>query len=165
MFFLSQALEEYVQYYYGHLFSNNSGYETVSVHLRLGYNHEPSKPLLARRGLPPESYYERALESFDRTKVRFLIFADDLQQAYNMMGSWERFGFNLLFIDENVIVSVRLMSLCTHHIMTSSTLSFWGAYLDPRQPTGGRTLLHEVFFKSHGHNMIPYPEWEVFRDS
>lgn len=35
-------------------------------------------------------------------------------------------GFTLVYIDENSVMSLRLMSLCTHHILTSSTLSFWG---------------------------------------
>jgi len=34
--------------------------------------------------------------------------------------------FNYVIIDESSVVSVRLMSLCTHHVLTSSTLSFWG---------------------------------------
>ena len=64
------------------------------------------------------------------------------------------------FIEENVVMSTLMMSRCDHHILSSSTLSFWGAYLDRKQPTGGRTLLPSEFFVEHGHGMVPYPTWE-----
>ena len=57
-----------------------------------------------------------------------------------------------------------VMALCTHHVLTSSTLSFWGAYLDERQPTGGKTILHASFFDAHGRGMVPYTEWIVRGD-
>ena len=56
------------------------------------------------------------------------------------------------------------MAMCTHHVLTSSTLSFWGAYLDERQPTGGKTILHDSFFDAHGRGMLPYTEWIVYGD-
>jgi hypothetical protein len=155
-----QAIEEYIQYYYGHIFRPGA-LQTVSVHLRLGYDHEPSMQMLEERGLPPHSFYEEAFESFDRKNVVFLIFSDNLERSRQMLAPMQRYQYKLLFIDENVVMSIRLMALCNHHILTSSTLSFWGAYLDPRQPHGGRTILHEAFFKAHGRGMIPYAEWEV----
>ena len=176
-----QAIEEYVQFFYGHYFRPGAELETVSVHLRLGYSHgitscglvagsslitfhfsaEPAKSMLSERDMPTRMFYEKAFKSFDRARVQYLVFSDDLARARDMFAPLIHYGFKIVFVDENVVVSIRLMSLCTHHILTSSTLSFWGAYLDERQPTGGRTILPQSFFKEHGRDMIPYSSWEV----
>jgi hypothetical protein len=116
---------------------------------------------LSLRDLPSNAYYEAAISSFDRTKVRFLVFSDDLTRARYILFMLQRYGYKVHFIDENVVMSLLLMSMCRHHIMTSSTLSFWGAYLDSRQPLGGRTIFPKSFLKEHGKTVIPYSEWEM----
>jgi ABC-type dipeptide/oligopeptide/nickel transport system permease subunit len=63
-------------------------------------------------------------------------------------------------VRENQVMSLHMMSRCKHHILTSSTLSFWGAYLDPNQPNGGRTVYHPSFEVDHGIHMVPYTFWE-----
>lgn len=137
--------------------------ETCSVHLRLGYSSEPAKVLVKDRAFPPKHFLQTALERIGPA-VTFVIFADDLNTARKMLEPAEQAGYSFVYVDENVVMSVRLMSLCKHHILTSSTLSFWGAYLDQRQPNGGKTILHESFFVSHGRNMIPYSTWEVIKE-
>ena len=127
----------------------------------LGCRTEPAKVSMSMRDMPSHMYYETAISSFDRSRVRFLVFADDIGRARYILSMLQRYGYKVHFIDENVVMSLLLMSMCTHHIMTSSTLSFWGAYLDPRQPSGGRTILPKSFFKEHGRSVVPYQEWEV----
>ncbi len=114
------------------------------------------------RAVAPLAYYEAAMASFDAARVRFLVLADNLPRARALLAPLRAArGLDLVFVDENVVVALALMARCTHHILASSTLSFWGAYLDPRQPRGGRTLLPACFFAAHTRAIIPYPEWEV----
>mmetsp|Transcript_19541 Transcript_19541/g.58235 ORF Transcript_19541/g.58235 Transcript_19541/m.58235 type:complete len:267 (-) Transcript_19541:1601-2401(-) len=153
------AIERYLLERYGHLL-NNETRASVSVHVRLGYPGEPATPLLNDRKFPPKVFMQDAISSLGRDKV-YLIFADDPTRARAELAPVEAAGFTLVFIDENSVMSLKLMSMCQHHVLTSSTLSFWGAYLDPNQPSGGRTLLHKSFFVSHGEEMVPYVEWEV----
>ena len=87
-------------------------------------------------------------------------------------------GLEYLVIDENSVVALHLISLCKHHVITSSTYSFWfdwakrmkidvivlccrGAYLDVNQPSGGRTIVPRAFLDNLGGGMIPYPQWEI----
>ena len=150
---------------------------TVSVHLRVGYSGEPAAGNLQERGFPPLQYFVEAFASIvggkdtdtvgnGKTATTFLIFADDVAKAQAQLKPLASQGYSMVYIEENVVTSVRMMAMCKHHIMTSSTLSFWGAYLDPQQmqPGGGRTLLHESFFEQHGKGMIPddyAATWEV----
>ena len=135
-------------------------------------------------------FFRRALESLG-TDTTFLVFADEVGRAKDLLAGLEHHGagngdgggdggegggarsgggeggegkFKLVYVDENVVTSVKMMSLCQHHVLTSSTLSFWGAYLDRNQPEGGRTILDHTFFAAHGKGMVPYPSWEVFTD-
>ena len=38
-----------------------------------------------------------------------------------------------VYIDEDPYIAVHMMSMCDKHILSNSTLSFWGAYLDKKQ--------------------------------
>jgi hypothetical protein len=156
------AIQRYIDKAYGSRLS--SGHGTVSVHLRVGYDGEPDAAGLNARpgGFPRLGFFQRALESF-ASEVTFFVFADDVVKAKGLLSKLEGSdGFKLVFVDENVATSVKMMSLCQHHVLTSSTLSFWGAYLDRKQPHGGRTILDYTFFPAHGKGMIPYSNWEVF---
>lgn len=139
----------------------------VSLHLRLGYSGEPARELLADRRLPPDTFYDTVFgELLDAARVRYLVFSDNPTQARQFMARFaQRHGITWALVDENVLTSIHLMARCTHHVLTSSTLSFWGAYLDQRQPHGGKTFLHSSFFADHGRGMVP-PDfgWTVLGD-
>ncbi|EDQ86521.1 uncharacterized protein MONBRDRAFT_28212 [Monosiga brevicollis MX1] len=129
----------------------------VSLHLRYGYSGEPAQNLLEDRRMPTLGFYQRVFEEmFDAREVRYLVFSDNPAKARSFMAEQATlYNFEWLLVDENVLVSLYIMSQCQHHVLTSSTLSFWGAYLDPRQPHGGKTVLHGSFFKDHGRAMVP----------
>eukprot|EP00041_Stephanoeca_diplocostata_P028987 m.843500 g.843500 ORF g.843500 m.843500 type:complete len:464 (+) comp23473_c1_seq1:373-1764(+) len=161
MLTMNPAIDRYLHRRYDDVLFNAT-HASVSVHVRLGYSKEPATNLLKERAFPPKVFLENAFDSLGKSKI-FLIFSDNVARAKTLLAPVSNSGFPLVYIEENSVMSLRLMSMCMHHILTSSTLSFWGAYLDPAQPTGGRTLLHESFFVSHGREMIPYTEWEVQR--
>eukprot|EP00043_Microstomoeca_roanoka_P007029 m.68040 g.68040 ORF g.68040 m.68040 type:complete len:389 (-) comp13664_c0_seq2:115-1281(-) len=161
------GIEEYISLVYGDLLSGGPDRrDTVSVHLRLGYDHEPAKGLLADRSLPPDGFYTRIFSrEFQPDRTLYLIFSDNNARATSIMHSLASSiaGLKYQIIDENVVYSVAMMARCKHHVLTSSTLSFWGAYLDHKQPLGGRTILHTSFFTDHGRDMVPpHFGWEIF---
>lgn len=157
------SIRQYAELVYGDIFRDTSR-ESVSVHLRLGYDGEPATDLLVERRFPPDMFYVDVFTRvFNPDKVRYLVFSDDPRKARTFMDKFAvRYGLTYDVADENVLVTLELMARCKHHVLTSSTLSFWGAYLDPEQPHGGMTILHETFFNDHGRQMVP-PEyhWKV----
>eukprot|EP00730_Choanoeca_flexa_P018860 TRINITY_DN9192_c0_g1_i1.p1 TRINITY_DN9192_c0_g1~~TRINITY_DN9192_c0_g1_i1.p1 ORF type:complete len:367 (+),score=71.13 TRINITY_DN9192_c0_g1_i1:101-1201(+) len=167
------ALQDYVTKMYGDLLdpamadpTETVWCEPVSLHLRYGYKGEPAQNLLDDRKFPPLAFYDHVFSrTFTGAPVRYLVFSDDVGTATRFMRQQAaKHNLSYLVVDENVLVSTLLMSRCKHHVLTSSTLSFWGAYLDPKQPAGGKTILHESFFKDHGRGMMPddySPHWIV----
>lgn len=110
---------------YPNLFQDNI---TVSLHIRRGdfvviselYNPEYVLKL---------SYYQNALQFIKQNlkdNYKFLIFSDDIQ--------WCRKNFkqkNIIFIEDNYdYIDLWMMSMCNHNIISSSSFSWWGAFLN-----------------------------------
>jgi hypothetical protein len=61
----------------------------------------------------------------------FFVFSDDMAYARESLPKDE----NIMFVDHNDEHSphedLRLMAACQHHIIANSTLSWWGAWLNP----------------------------------
>ena len=97
----------------------------VSIHVRrTDYLHVSTV-------LPPLSleYYYQALEEI-KFYDKVLIFSDDLK--------WCKENFeinNSIFIEENELVSMKIMQNCKSNIIANSTFSWWGAYLNEHNKT------------------------------
>ena len=104
--------------------------DAVSVHVRRG--DYASKPQLENLlGLLPPEYYQRAGQTIAaaRPSAEFFVFSDDPEWARRNL----RFERPVHFVAHNGPEAphedLRLMSLCRHHIVANSSLSWWGAWL------------------------------------
>ena len=148
----NQKIKDYIQNKYSKLFEKN----TVSVHLRLGHQNDPAgevNHVSMNQNYP--DYYKKSLALFE-DKYNILIFTDNTTKAENYKKFFmKEFPNNDYFIiDENVYISLIMMSMCNHHILHNSTLSFWGAYLNKKQPNC-KTILNKNFFRNHPEELIP----------
>ena len=107
----------YITSKYGDLLTN----ECCSLHVRRGdYTrfHYDFK-------LQPLAYYHKAIAHFN-SKIKFLIFSDDI--------AWCKIHFigdQYHFIEgEEDIIDLMIMSNCTHNIISNSSFSWWGAWLN-----------------------------------
>tara|TARA_Y100000034_G_scaffold124541_1_gene172858 strand:+ start:262 stop:1062 length:801 start_codon:yes stop_codon:yes gene_type:complete len=99
--------------------------EGISVHVRRTdyVNNEHNHPLQG------DDYYIPALKKFEANYNKFLIVSDDIDwcRQYSPFQS-EKF----IFIENtNHFVDMCLMTLCTHNIISNSSFSWWGAWLNP----------------------------------
>lgn len=105
---------------------------SVSVHVRRGdYVNNPSAT--AHHGTCTPEYYQRALALIGATHMEphLFVFSDDTE--------WSRIALSLpgrvTFVDHNgpdaAFQDLRLMSMCTHHVIANSSFSWWGAWLNP----------------------------------
>jgi hypothetical protein len=99
--------------------------ETVSVHIARKITND------THRDISDELWQIRAIDRmFDTSRTVFLLFAektDELQPVILRLTSMHR-DFSYVIVQENIALSLALMTLCKHHIV-SSPLSFWGMSL------------------------------------
>jgi hypothetical protein len=115
-----------------------------------------------RRPYPSARWYGHIMtKEFDPAKVIFMVFSDNIPEALKMIDSINNPTLEYHVVDEDFATSMLVMSLCKHHISTVSTFSFWGAYLDKHQPTGGRSIFPPNFRSAHKNIGLPYKEWEI----
>jgi hypothetical protein len=73
-------------------------------------------------------YIQKALNQFTDREYTFLIFSDDIEWCKQI------FPEGVVFIEGNTqFEDLCLMSLCTHNIISNSTYSWWGAYLNSNE--------------------------------
>jgi Glycosyl transferase family 11 len=101
----------------------------VSLHVRRG-DYKFNK---GGQELLPIEYYARAMQVIREkvTNPAFFVFSDDIPYAREALPHAER----MVFVDHNDETNghedLRLMSSCRHNIIANSTLSWWGAWLNP----------------------------------
>lgn len=96
--------------------------QPVSLHVRRG------DYIRHRAAFPPQplAYYQTAIRKFP-TDTRFLVFSDDIAWCRRQFT-----GDQFTFVEgESDIKDLFLMSLCRHHILSNSSFSWWGAWLNP----------------------------------
>ena len=107
---------------------------TVSIHIRRGdYTLQQNQALNIVDG----DYYNKAItENFQPLNdYNFLVFSNDIEFAKGVFK-----GDNVYFVEPKGLDSysytssekddLALLSLCDHHIITNSSYSWWGAYLN-----------------------------------
>jgi len=153
MFTLDEELRDWMYYHYGNLFQQ----KTISVHLRLG-NDTDFMPV---EKVPMKWVIDKIESLVEGKDDNVLIFSDNLPAAKKMLYlNCDVRRSQLHFIEDDPYICMELMSRCDKHILSNSTLSFWGAYMD-RNENNPETYIHESFFKEHPIEMIPYDNWKI----
>ena len=93
---------------------------TVAIHIRRGdYVNHPSF-----WNITPE-YIQESFNYFTDDEYTFLIFSDDMEWCKQI------FPEGVIFVEgNNQFEDLCLMSLCNHNIISNSSYSWWGAYLN-----------------------------------
>jgi glycosyl transferase family 11 len=99
---------------------------TISVHVRRGDYLHVGMAL-------PACYYDRAIAYMSERfpDATFVIFSDDMEFVRSSLAN----SLKAIYVEgngaETAYEDLRLMSVCTHHIIANSTFSWWGAWLNP----------------------------------
>lgn len=119
LFEIDDVTKEYIERKYGAVLRDR---ETVSVSVRRG-DYLKLTPLYI---ICKQYYYHRAMAYLGKEKT-FVIISDDIAWCRKKLK-----GENLVFIDdEPPLVDLYLATLCKHNIISNSTFSWWGAWLNP----------------------------------
>lgn len=107
--------------------------ESVAIHVRKG---EDYRSRIYYQGTCPVDYYQKAVKLISEKvkNPRFYVFADNKE--------WVKENFNdfdYTLVEGNPVAGygshfdMQLMSLCRHNIISNSTYSWWGGYLNRHQ--------------------------------
>lgn len=104
----------------------------VSVHVRRGdYTIGKNTKVFAQTDI---EYYHRAINFLSRqnSNLKFFIFSDDPDWVkQNLIIDSELIEIVSHNLGKNSANDMRLMSNCEHHIISNSSFSWWGAWLNP----------------------------------
>jgi hypothetical protein len=104
----------------------------IAIQIRRGDN--VTNPHSARHhGCPGMDYYSRAIRTIEEKlpvdNIRFFVFSDDIEWVKENLSS-----LSCTFVSKKGIrdyEEIELMRACKHHIISNSTLGWWGAWLNP----------------------------------
>lgn len=102
--------------------------DSVAVHIRRGdYISNPKANDLL--GILPVDYYKEAIKYIESNVNNpiFLIFSDDIEWCRKNIPHLT--SHRIIFIDENDVSDLDIMTKTRHNIIANSTYSWWGAYL------------------------------------
>jgi len=115
---IDPTTESYIKTKYGHLFQE----EITALHVRRGdyFSSVDNHPICTL------GYFRKAMEHIGKDS-RFLVFSDDIAWCKKQF-----IGDNFHFAEnETAIVDLYLQSYCTNNIISNSSFSWWGAWLNP----------------------------------
>lgn len=117
LFSIDEESRSYIMKRYGNLFNH----EIISIHVRRGdYIKRPLRQPTC--GMP---YFRRAIRYFGKER-QFLVVSDDIEWCKKKFK-----GDNYHFIhNETAIIDLYIQSLCSHNIISNSSFSWWGAWLN-----------------------------------
>lgn len=101
--------------------------DLVGIHVRRGdYMKPPHSEWLFTQDI---SYYEKAIEYFDRNTKTFCIFSDDLEWCMKQE-VFQNLPHKIFMDEPDECKSLALMTLCQGgFVCANSTFSWWGAFL------------------------------------
>ena len=117
IFSIDETTKKYILGKFGHLFTGN----ITSINVRRGdfLMNPENNPVCSVK------YYFNAI-NYIGNRNYFLIISDDIQWCKKKFK-----GNNFFFIeDENPVVDLYLQSFCTNNIISNSSFSWWGAWLN-----------------------------------
>lgn len=109
------------------------GEQSVSLHVRRG-DYFSSAAINALHGTCTLRYFSdaAAMVASQLQSPRFFVFSDDTAWTKEYL----RLPYPMTVVEHNgpdrAHEDMRLMSMCRHHIISNSSFSWWGAWLNPR---------------------------------
>lgn len=117
LFEIDEQTNEYIQKKYGQILSKG----VISLHVRRG--DYVNRPL--RQPICCMPYFKNAIKYLGKDKL-YLIISDDIEWCKRKFK-----GDNFFFSDnEDSIVDLYLQTMCRHNIISNSSFSWWGAWLN-----------------------------------
>lgn len=112
---------EYIRKKYAHIVNHP---HSVCLHVRYYFAEKPDDPAFRQYD---QEYYEKAMNLFTNDAL-FVVISDNMHFAKKIIPTK---GKNVIFVEnEEHYIDFFLQTLCKHNIISNSTFSWWGAWLN-----------------------------------
>lgn len=109
---------------------------SLSIHIRRG-DYVSNPDAFSVHGICDEEYFSRSIEYFEEQniineKTVLFVFSDDIEWCADNL----HFPFDTVFVkgdSESPELDMWLMSYCDNHIISNSTFSWWGAWINDKK--------------------------------
>ena len=117
LFSIDNISLNYIKNKYPILFDNNK--MCISIHIRMNYANCINYNF---------NYFEKAINYFTEkfNNIHFLVFSNNVESIQQ----WFKHKDYTIITNNIDYIDLGIMSLCKHNIITHSTFSWWGAYLN-----------------------------------
>lgn len=131
--------------------------QSCSVHIRRG-DYISNISANNTHGVCSSEYFAKAIRYFESNRIAnsnftLFVFSDDIEWCEKNI----TFPYRTVFVqgdDERVELDMWLMSLCNHNIISNSSFSWWGAWLN--ENTDKKVIAPQQWFKKNfAHNIVP----------
>lgn len=124
--------------------------ETCAIHVRRGdYSLDPQ----SKHHTKDMNWYNSAMNMINAE--RYIVFSDDIEYAkQNFIGD------KFIFVNDKDYIELFLMSMCKHNIISSSSFSWWGAWLNKNE---NKKVIAPI--KWFGKIDPGYPDHDIVPDS
>ena len=131
---------------YGNIFEG----ETCAIHVRRGdYSLDPQ----SKHHTKDMNWYNSAMDMVNAEK--YIVFSDDIEYAkQNFLGD------KFIFVSDKDYIELFMMSMCKHNIISSSSFSWWGAWLNKN---GNKKVIAPM--RWFGKIDRGYPDHDIVPDS
>jgi hypothetical protein len=124
LFFPNDNDLQYINNKYGWLLNDEICPNTVCIHVRYYFGEVPHQPEYRQFD---EEYFEQAMQLFSND-VTFVVISDNINFAKKVISTKDR---NVVFIEnEPYYIDFFIQTFCKHNIISNSTFSWWGAWLN-----------------------------------
>jgi hypothetical protein len=124
--------------------------ETCAIHVRRG---DYSLDQDSKHHTKNMEWYRSAMDIVNADK--YIVFSDDVEYAKNNF-----LGDKFSFVDDKDYIELFLMSMCKHNIISSSSFSWWGAWLNKND--NKKVIAPKKWF---GKIDPGYPDFDIVPDS
>jgi hypothetical protein len=128
--------------------------DSVGIHVRRG-DYVSNRRTNKFHGVCDSTYFEKGLEYVQalRSVRRAIVFSDDIEWCKRNL----QLNAELVFMDQSISDAdqLKLMSFCSHHVISNSTFSWWAAWLGH---TNGQVVVYPKRWFADGGKLESMPQ-------
>lgn len=142
--------------------------KTCALHVRRGKDFKTIVEKWNPEFYIRNSYYKKSIDYMKDKVDLFLVFSDNQQYCKSEFNESNYPNITFKFIEERDYIDLWIMSLCNNYILSNSTFSWWGAYLNTEDENiviaPEKSINLEKKDKKKRDKQLYFPDWIIMSE-